>query len=566
MTQWGDALPQRIRNDMTDAEPFLAGQVLAAEYIRMSTEHQRYSPDNQRAAIREYAASRGFKVVESYQDSGKSGLTLKGRPALKQMLADVLSADQPYKAILVLDISRWGRFQDTDQSAYYEFMCREAGVAVHYCNEPFDNEGSPLSSIVKHMKRVMAAEYSRELSTRVSRAQRQQARLGFKQGGHPAFATRRQVVDENGVPRIILAAGQRKALSTDKVIYVRGPAKEVALVRNIYRAFVQDRMRLCEIERWLNSRGKVQGNGSAWPTSAVRHLLCDEIYVGQYVFGRRYNNLGRRLDTKSDDWIRVEVMKPLISRALFDAAAARLVETTRRQFSDADLFQGLSRLYRENGYLSRDLVHACPYLPFPPAITTRYGSLALAFASVGYDKPDRWKKNADGVRYSDEDLLNELRRIHAVHWFLSTRVINDDALAPCARYFIRRFGGLTNAFHLAGFSVRPRTQWGNAYLERQDDAYAHALAPRKAPIRRNADGSRITDEQLIADLRRLLAKHGFLSQAVIDADPSIPTNTFFRRRFGGLMAAYARAGYHSTQIMISRAAAQRERDLLPVAE
>jgi hypothetical protein len=57
--------------------------VPAAEYVRMSTEHQRYSTENQSQAIREYAARRRFKIERTYQDSGKSGLSLDGRDALK---------------------------------------------------------------------------------------------------------------------------------------------------------------------------------------------------------------------------------------------------------------------------------------------------------------------------------------------------------------------------------------------------------------------------------------------------------------------------------------------------
>src|SRR3546814_12315489 len=36
----------------------------AAEYVRMSTEHQKYSTDNQAAEIRAYAARRGFEIGE----------------------------------------------------------------------------------------------------------------------------------------------------------------------------------------------------------------------------------------------------------------------------------------------------------------------------------------------------------------------------------------------------------------------------------------------------------------------------------------------------------------------
>ena len=60
-------------------------RVPAAQYIRMSTEHQRYSLQNQTAAISEYAETRGFTVVQTYADAGKSGLSLKGRDGLKQL-------------------------------------------------------------------------------------------------------------------------------------------------------------------------------------------------------------------------------------------------------------------------------------------------------------------------------------------------------------------------------------------------------------------------------------------------------------------------------------------------
>ena len=49
----------------------------------------------------------------------------------------------------------------------YEFICKEAGIQVLYCAEPFENDGSLTSTILKHMKRTMAGEYSRELSAKV---------------------------------------------------------------------------------------------------------------------------------------------------------------------------------------------------------------------------------------------------------------------------------------------------------------------------------------------------------------------------------------------------------------
>src|SRR5258708_2322411 len=140
------------------------GAVRAAQYARMSTEHQKYSTENQGDAIREHADRHGLGIVSTYADEGKSGLRIDGRNALKRLIADVESGAADFTTILVYDVSRWGRFQDADESAYYEYICRRAGISVQYCAEQFENDGSPVSTIVKGVKRAMAGEYSPELS------------------------------------------------------------------------------------------------------------------------------------------------------------------------------------------------------------------------------------------------------------------------------------------------------------------------------------------------------------------------------------------------------------------
>jgi DNA invertase Pin-like site-specific DNA recombinase len=69
--------------------PAHSGQVRAAQYVRMSTEQQKYSIDNQADAISRYADHRGMVIVRSYEDAGKSGLNLEGRAGLRQLLQDV---------------------------------------------------------------------------------------------------------------------------------------------------------------------------------------------------------------------------------------------------------------------------------------------------------------------------------------------------------------------------------------------------------------------------------------------------------------------------------------------
>jgi len=84
----------------------------AAEYVRVSTDMQLYSILNQQATIAEYARSHGFEIVKTYADPAKSGLDIRHRPGLQSLINDVVAGNADFRAILVYDVSRWGRFQD----------------------------------------------------------------------------------------------------------------------------------------------------------------------------------------------------------------------------------------------------------------------------------------------------------------------------------------------------------------------------------------------------------------------------------------------------------------------
>ena len=215
----------------------------AAQYVRMSTEHQQYSTENQGDKILEYAARRNIEIVRTYADEGKSGLRIDGRQALQQLIKDVETGNADFQIILVYDVSRWGRFQDADESAYYEYICRRAGIQVAYCAEQFENDGSPVSTIVKGVKRAMAGEYSRELSAKVFAGQCRLIELGFRQGGPAGYGLRRVLIDQSGSVKGELARGEHKSLQTDRVILQPGPDAEVAIVNQIYRWFVDDQAR-----------------------------------------------------------------------------------------------------------------------------------------------------------------------------------------------------------------------------------------------------------------------------------------------------------------------------------
>ena len=107
MKQEQRLFPETVSVEIPEGTP----PMKAAMYGRMSTEHQQYSTENQRDVIEEYAKERNFKITASYLDEGKSGLRLKGRRGLKQLIEDVQSGKADFDTILVYDVSRWGRFQ-----------------------------------------------------------------------------------------------------------------------------------------------------------------------------------------------------------------------------------------------------------------------------------------------------------------------------------------------------------------------------------------------------------------------------------------------------------------------
>ena len=129
----------------------------AAQYVRMSTEHQQYSIANQSAALALYGAAHKIGIVRSFVDAGKIGTTIKRRVGLQELLRIVESGNADFTDVLVYDVSRWGRFPDCDERARFEFLCKRAGISVHYCAEQFENDNSPTSNLLKALKRTMAS-------------------------------------------------------------------------------------------------------------------------------------------------------------------------------------------------------------------------------------------------------------------------------------------------------------------------------------------------------------------------------------------------------------------------
>ncbi|PNU02364.1 recombinase family protein [Novosphingobium guangzhouense] len=359
--------------------------IRAAQYVRMSTEHQQYSTDNQAEAIARYAEFRGYEIVRTYADEGKSGLNISGRAALQSLIRDIENGEADFEAVLVYDISRWGRFQDPDEAASYELRCRRAGISVHYCTEQFENDGSIGSSIIKTVKRAMAGEYSRELSVKVFAGQANLVRLGFRQGGAAGFGLRRTLVDQDGRQKGLLGLGEHKSIQTDRVVLTPGPEHEQTIVRQVYLWFVQDGKTEAEIAALLNARRVLTDLGRQWTRGTVHQLLINEKYIGNNVWARTSFKLKQQhVLNPADNWIRHNgAFSPIVDKDLFDQAQ-RIIEQRCARLSDDEMLAKLRAILALNQTLSGLIIDEFDNAPSSSTYRQRFGSLLRAYALVGF--------------------------------------------------------------------------------------------------------------------------------------------------------------------------------------
>lgn len=397
-----NVIDPRERQDANSApEPQL---IPVAQYVRMSTDHQRYSTENQAAAIKQYADLHGMAIVRTYADDGKSGLSIDGRHALKQLIQDIQNGNSNFEAVLVYDVSRWGRFQDTDESAHYEYICTSAGIRIIFCAESFDNDGTPIAAIVKSVKRAMAGEYSRELSVKVFAGQCRLVALGYHQGGAAGYGLRRKLVNDRGETKAELKYGEHKSLQTDRVVLAPGPHFEIITVQRIYNLFVINGKSERDIATLLNEENIKTDMNRLWTRGIVHQILTNEKYIGNNVYNRISFKLKKqRIRNESDKWVRCNHAFPgIVSPDLF-ARAYEIILRRSERLDDVEMLRLLRELLAQKGVLSGLIIDEQPNMPSSSAYRSRFGSLLRVYSLVGY-RPQR------DYRYLA--INQELRRQH----------------------------------------------------------------------------------------------------------------------------------------------------------
>ncbi|MBM4018929.1 MAG: recombinase family protein [Planctomycetes bacterium] len=371
------------KNERSDPKPRLR----AVAYYRHSAEiGQENSVEIQKDNVVAFAKKHDVEIIHEFADRGKSGLNAEGRPAFNEMMEWVRTRDD-FVLVLVLDVSRWGRFQDTDLSAHYESLCTQHGKQVVYTQIGFPRDDDRLiSQLRKSIDRYQSAEFSRVLSQKVFEGAAKVAKQGYRPGGSPPYGFHRMMLDEHKEPDRILQPGQRKALQNGRVILVPGEKHQVKTVQEIFILFAEKGFDERQIAGQLNSRGVPSPGGVRWGEGSIRHILTNQQYAGCVV----YNKTTKRLKTKArrnphQDWIVTPgAYEPVVPPELFEQAQG-ILDGRKRRYDRDEMLANLRDLYEKYHVITSRLVRFEKKCPAPEFYASKFNGLTGAFQAMFAD-------------------------------------------------------------------------------------------------------------------------------------------------------------------------------------
>ena len=273
--------------------------LVAALYICVSTDKQEeLSPDSQKRLLLEYAKNHGMVVSEKhiYIENGISGRKADKRPKFQQMIAAAKSDAHPFDVILLWKFSRFARNQE--ESIVYKSMLRnKCHVDVVSISEPLI-EG-PFGGLIERIIEWMDEFYSIRLSGDVTRGMTENALRGAYQCRPPLGY---KIPYHKATPEIV--------------------PEEADIIRTIFNKYVNEKMSIFAIVKYLNSLGLKTSHGKPFEKRSLEYILQNPGYAGDIRWNRTINETNEIRDPS--EWIIRPGHHPaIISKELFMQAQAR---------------------------------------------------------------------------------------------------------------------------------------------------------------------------------------------------------------------------------------------------
>ncbi len=270
----------------------------AIAYYRHSAEDkQEQSIPIQKEHIKIFVQENALELIHEESDAGVSGLTAN-RPGFQRLLQDwILNPNAlDFTYVLVYDVSRWGRFQDQNEAAHYEFLCKERGKQVIYVSRGFPKGEQPLvAQFQTTMDRMMAAEYSKQLSDKVFYGQVKVSKEGYSAGGMAPYGMSRILLDEKKNPIQILKHGEHKVIANQRVTFTPSHDEQPDVIKTIFDLYTNTKKwyTTSDIAENLNGQKIKTAKGKNWTSDKVINIISNETYIGTRLFNKTQSRLGK---------------------------------------------------------------------------------------------------------------------------------------------------------------------------------------------------------------------------------------------------------------------------------
>ena len=292
-------------------------------YCRVSTERQAgeqfTSLTDQANAITSLATKLGVAVGRWYRDEGASGATVEKRPAFRALLSDCAQHPRDLRQpgyVLVLNDSRFGRFDDPDQAAALRFQLKQHGWIVRFA-EGDELQDPTFRSVIRSLGSAQASEYRRSIIRNARRGTRGTAEQGYWAREAP-FGYRRRVVFPTGSERI-LDIGVLKA--PNEKISLAIHEQEAATVRWAFETYASGHASLSILKRGFEERHP----GRTWSRQTIRLMLMNRTYTGDVIGGMRTKDEhGREVRNGAESvYGKTNAHPAIVSHELFEKTQTR---------------------------------------------------------------------------------------------------------------------------------------------------------------------------------------------------------------------------------------------------
>jgi site-specific DNA recombinase len=318
-------------------------------YRRVSKNEQavdwKTSLQDQTRAILELAARLGlFLLEELFFEDRFSGEDAESRPGFMALVAYCRANPRPKRApgfVLFLNDSRFGRFRDPDEAAYWRFELSKVGWTVRFV-ENDDTDNLTTRHVLRSVGGAQASQYLANLKENAKRGARGAARNGLWQNEAP-FGYRRLATAPGREP-VVLEPGQRKA--DDQQVRLTPDPEEARLVLWMYETYAAGLHSASALARAMREKAP----RLKWSKQNVAKMLANRTYLGEVIWCRiphdKHERRERRVRPRNEWVVTENAHPPLVPLELFEQVQARLALNKRRTRSAAVGGYPLSGLIR----------------------------------------------------------------------------------------------------------------------------------------------------------------------------------------------------------------------------